>query len=499
MKYYRYLAVFCGACLLSACEPQTTFQDDPLCPSCVKRACHGQEPAFETHFQSLSAPEQAQIIAQMEAQPGCVEKFAWVSARRDAAYTQFGAAFYGAEQPFYEIRAQRALDEVTENRALKKQAIGYLSAHVSAWKTTEFGKEAMHVLEPHLEDNDVFGLVAQAADTEVIAKLAAMEPTPDRDAALIYHWPHLPAEAQSRALKAWVSAEWSMQTSGSAQLPQYLVLDWTRRALPEGVPEFVSTLEVKSIKIKNEEAKRGGVYARDVFDTEPLRTPNTVHRRVNLTPWLNVTDTYRIAAQAELQIWSENVSDSCFNADSGCEQTPILSVPVTLDRNYKVFLGLETGAPHRHKVDADNAKTTKALGLELCNTDSCLPLWADGSRTKDRKKAVSVFQGKDFYLKVNPGNAQQPIAGRLMARTGVGKAWREVATFFSYAPMVYAIPTRADISLGSLCPEIGKCTLEFQLRPSLRMARRDPRIKRYWGATLELGSVQLDVLNQTPI
>jgi hypothetical protein len=86
-----------------------------------------------------------------------------------------------------------------------------------------------------------------------------------------------------------------------------------------------------------------------------------------------------------------------------------------------------------------------------------------------------------------------------MARTGVGKAWREVATFFSYAPMVYAIPTRADISLGSLCPEIGKCTLEFQLRPSLRMARRDPRIKRYWGATLELGSVQLDVLNQTPI
>ena len=57
---------------------------------------------------------------------------------------------------------------------------------------------------------------------------------------------------------------------------------------------------------------------------------------------------------------------------------------------------------------------------------------------------------------------------------------------------------RGDIALGDLCGRLGLCTLELQLRPSLRMARRDPRIARYWGATLELGKVTLDMKNLTP-
>ena len=85
-----------------------------------------------------------------------------------------------------------------------------------------------------------------------------------------------------------------------------------------------------------------------------------------------------------------------------------------------------------------------------------------------------------------------------MARTGNGKVWREIATFFSYAPQTFDVPVRSDIELGELCGKPGNCKLELQLRPSLRMARRDPRIARYWGTTLELGTISLDIQNQTP-
>ncbi len=488
-----------ASCLLSSCDNGTTFEQDPLCPSCVKRGCHGTEPTFQPHFAQLASDQQAQIIAQMEAQPGCFDKNSWALESRELAYAQYGEAFYGIEQPYLEIRAQHALDDILNKSPRRALAIDYLSTHANLWKDTAWGEAAVATLEDHVVDDDIFALVAQVADAECLGKLSAMEPNAARDAALIYHWQSLPEEAQKRALSTWVTAEWSMQTSGSAQLPQYLTLDWQKRQLPEGVPNFISTLHVTSIKIQNSEVKRGAWKARDVFQWQPLVSADAVHGRVNLTPWLNLTDNYRVSAQAELKIWPKDASKDCLENASSCEQNPILVQPVVLDRSYRVFLGLETGAPHRHKIDADNAKTSQAMTIDLCNAEVCLPLWAEGKRTKSRQTPISVFQGKDFYLKVKQGDAVQPVAGRLMARVGVGKAWREVATFFSYAPMAYDIPVRADIALGSLCPELGKCSLELQLRPSLRMARRDPRIKRYWGATLELGTVQLDVLNQTPI
>ena len=101
-------------------------------------------------------------------------------------------------------------------------------------------------------------------------------------------------------------------------------------------------------------------------------------------------------------------------------------------------------------------------------------------------------------MKANLPGVTLPVACRLMARAGEGKVWQEVATFFSYAPQMYDVPVRGDISLGALCGKLGVCRLELQLRPSLRMARRDPRITRYWGATLELGQFSFDILNQTP-
>ena len=178
--------------------------------------------------------------------------------------------------------------------------------------------------------------------------------------------------------------------------------------------------------------------------------------------------------------------------------TPVLTEPVVLDKSYRVFVGVETGSPNRVKQDNDNLKTKKSVQIEICNEESCIPVWKDGNKTKDRTGKLAVHQGQNFYMNVMPGDADLPMASRLMARTGNNATWQEIAVFFAFAPQNYHVPVRADIFLGNLCSHQGDCKLELQLRPSLRMARRDPRFSKYWGATLELGTITLDMLDQTP-
>ena len=127
-----------------------------------------------------------------------------------------------------------------------------------------------------------------------------------------------------------------------------------------------------------------------------------------------------------------------------------MTIPVVIDRSYRVFAGVETGAPHRHKTDADNKKTSDLLRLSLCNESECAEIW-NGAKVKAAQTPIKVRQGHDFYLRFEAPGATQPIAGRLMARQGEGKAWREIAAFFGYEPQGYEVPGRAEIALGALC------------------------------------------------
>ena len=492
-------AAFCF--LLPACVQDASFETDALCEPCVRRACSEAMPGFEAHVRGLDAGDRAQMIAQMESHAGCFDRNAWAVEFADEAYAAHGASFWASNQPYYEIRAKRAFDAVEKGDAARDAAISYLSRYHEKWRGTAAGGEFLTWAWEHVgEDDGLFGLLVLVADEEKLEYLCGLEATEVRNAALIYRWRDLGEDVRSRALGAWIYASWSMQSSGSSQLPQYLSLDWRKRPFPEGVPDFVSTLEVESIKIQNSEVRRGDWQAVSEFSWPMLREANTRHGRVDLQPWLTSADSYRISARATMKIWPADVPDdvaACQGKEGACV-APALEVPVVLDRTYRVFVGVETGAPHREKNDGVNKAAGKHLSLELCNAETCLPLWADGKKTGDRKTALSVRQGQDFYILARLPEMSLPLASRLMARTGEGKVWQEVATFFSYAPQMYDVPVRGDISLGALCGNIGMCKLELQLRPSLRMARRDPRISKYWGATLELGQVSLDILNQTP-
>ena len=96
-------------------KPTQTFETDALCHACVTRACESQDPSFETHVRHLSAPDQAQMIAQMESHPGCMNNHEWAGPLADNAYATYGSAFFADDQPWYEARGRRAWDAVAQN------------------------------------------------------------------------------------------------------------------------------------------------------------------------------------------------------------------------------------------------------------------------------------------------------------------------------------------------------------------------------------------------
>ena len=133
------------------------------------------------------------------------------------------------------------------------------------------------------------------------------------------------------------------------------------------------------------------------------------------------------------------------------------------------------------------------MRVDVCNAEECKTLW--DKKKVSNKESLSLTHGKDFYIRVSAEDVPElSLASRVMARTST-QDWTEVAAFFSYAPEDRFLSLRSEADFSKLCPNAGKCRLDFQLRPSLRMGRRDARIKRYWGATVELGSLTLDVRN----
>ncbi len=496
------IAILSATCLCSCKQQvpqQSSFAENPICPSCVVRACSGHDDSFEAHVKSTELANQAQILARMEAESGCMDKFDWILPIADRVYAAYGPSFYAPDQPWLEARGKRAFQDLQNQSLNHHEALAYLSKHLNEWQNLSWAKANIASLQDRIaSSDDIFALVAQVADDEQLAKMAELESTEQRDAALIYRWKNLPEEARNRAIGAYIQADWSLQTSGSAILPQYLTLDWKKKPLPAGVPDFVATIDVDTLKAGKSQIKRGKWLKEDTFVWPPLQQPNGHHDRLNLQPWFSSANTYRVNAAATIKIWPDDVPESCLKSTeaASCGQEPITTLPVVLDRSYRVFAGVETGAPHRHKVDADNQKTSEVLKLSVCNESECTEIW-NGAKVKLPQTPIKIRQGHDFYLKYESPGAVQPVAGRLMARQGEGKAWREVAAFFGYEPQDYEVPGRAEIALGTLCGKLGECKLDLQLRPSLRMARRDPRIARYWGATIELGRMTLDIQNLT--
>ncbi|MCL2325936.1 MAG: hypothetical protein FWC40_05485 [Proteobacteria bacterium] len=491
------MVIALGAWSWMACGEGASFEKDALCFSCVTRVCEdgGDEAAFARHVASLDEGQRAQIVAMVEAHEGCAPRFDWLEPIAEAVYQTFGRAFFSLEQPYYEARARQAI-RTMQGGMHQAEALQYLRHHQVVWSAAPLHTAIESMLWDNVEMPEAFEMLVGLADKAGLEKLSALEPSQLRDKALAVRMADLNTETRQRILGPHVSAQWHMQTSGSVQLPQYLDLVWRMYALPPNFPPIVATLTTTSLLVGRTEARRGGVNARDAFLTEPMTPPNARRMRVDLQPWLTSANTYRIAAKATLQVWPADAPAPCLSGDEACPISPWYEQPVTLDFTYTVYVGVETGAPRRHRDSELNLATTKAVQLSLCHEAACAKIF--DTKPVKTSEPLPVRRGHDFYLLVEAAAAPLPLAARLMAREGAGNTWQEVAAFYTDAPQHNALPVRADIDLGDLCPNIGKCSLEVQLRPSLRMARRNPAILRYWGETLELGRVEIENLSRTP-
>lgn len=492
-----FLMVGCG-------EPQGDFETEPLCPSCVIASCEEDGAALEAHMARLNGAQRAQIIAQIERndeahEASCMQAHAWLAPYVEAAYRDYGAYFFAVDQPFYRARASKAFEALETSSPHRQAAANYLRCHIDQWQHEDGFQASLENVSLAADESlpdDIFSLIAEAGNGAALAALSALPPTPQRDHVLMRRWPELPQSSMHRLLESLVYAQWSLQNSGSSQLPQYLTLDWIKLAQPEGVPDFSATLKVNHVKIQNQIVKRGQWKASDAFTFAPLTEPDRRHARVDLHPWLSTADNVRISAKGEMQIWPAHADRACLEQTESCSLQPLTQIDISFDRAYRVFVGVDTGSPRRHKVDADNKAAAEDISISLCGSASCVDLWRNGKVVK-QTDALKVTQGTDFYVTAAFGNAAFPVAARLMARSGVGKSWREIGRFYGYAPLYYDVPARAEVNLGELCADVGECALQMQLRPSLTMARRDPRISRYWGGTLDFGTVRLDIANLT--
>ena len=495
----KYLKILALSLSLAACtSPDTcSFDGDPLCTQAVERACSGDPIDFEAHLRSLSSRDRAQIVAQSERLHSC-NVGDWFDKIVEDAYATHGDAFYDDSQPWIESRAIRAIKDIKDNSKFSNNAAHYLHKHLNNGISNSLLAKNIDILRNHATNDDVFAILAKIGDASVLAQLCELEPTPQRDKYLIVRWPELPEDARRRAIAAYVSAKWSMQTSGSSQLPQYLVLDWAKFALPDAgdIPDFVVSVDVESVKIRNDEVKRGNWHATSSFQMPALRAQGGRHARLDLGRWLKDADNYRISTKAQVVVWPLDVSDECLSDRNTCPNPPLAQWDANFDRTYRVFAAAHTGAPNRTKGNEPNREFIDSLVVDLCNDKKCLTIF--DKKPINTNEILEIEQGRDFYISASYSNARYPMASRLMARSGEGKAWREIATFYGDAPISYDMPIRGNVSLGSLCNAIGPCKLSLQIRPSLRMARRDPRITRYFGANIDLSPITFDVKNVTP-
>ena len=494
------LFLLVSASVFISCS-QKPFDADPLCDTCIEKACTGTAEDLShlvRHFSASPAPVQAQLLSRMEAFEGCTSHLD--AHTTSALYDRYGASFFAVTQPYVSERVYRAAESIRTGNPTRTHAASYLRHHADTLRKDD--KTFAHVessLFPLAETKpEVFSLLCALLPQEKLSLLAAMPPDEARDLALLPHYEVLDESTRHRLLKPYVFGNWHMQASGSTVLPQYLELDWGMLPVPDGVAQPVAVIDVKSVSIRGEEAKKRGTYVKNAFSDAPLLRPDRHKRRVDIGAWLKQADTFRIAAHAVISLWPGNAPQACLSHDDACSEKPLATYPVKLDMQYRAYIGVDTGAPRRNKSAEENAPTTKALNLQICNETACTPLWDQKLVPQKARTSLDVTQGHDFYLLAVTAGASLPVAGRLMARSMPGATWQEIATFFSYAPSRYAPPVRADIDVSSVCRDLGKCELELQLRPSLRMARRDPAITQYWGETLDLGKLAIHIQNRTP-
>lgn len=517
--------------LVAKPRPQT-FADNPVSHESIAKLCKSNDfTALNAQYLKLSDEEKTKFLTVLY-QYACLEP-----SGIDASpfYERMGTNLIHNSAEFLPPLAQYALTQLQSEQAQDVHAnIEYLTKYY-----TKLSAEQQTLLFDALKTAPQTLMIesfSRINTPQMLEYLETIELTPSNRTTFLKYWPIFSQTRQADLLSDIVNATWFMQPSGSTQLGQYLGLLVQRFDAPEMQP-FILRIFVESISIDGKKIKHQGKPLAEAFSLPPLLEPDAAYLLKDLTPWLSVSAWYRIQAKAELVLFRADAPVQCYaqeapkptinnvvpeimdetaneeeqvqqeetddeedlptkpTLDELCAKAVIHRHPVVRDFSYRVFLGVETGSPRRLKNEAENKTAAGKLTLALCNNETCVTVW-DGKANKE-KQTLNVDYSKELFLLTtstqNP--MPTPFAARLLGRTPTmpNGVWEEIASAFAYSPMQSALPVRTRVDVRELCPATGPCTLNLQLRPSLRMARMDPRIKDYQGATIDLSPVVLQI------
>ncbi|MGI5830872.1 MAG: hypothetical protein ACOX8U_12025 [Bradymonadia bacterium] len=510
-----------------------SFADNPFSHQNIATLCEKQDfEPLKLQFLTLSNEEKIRFLA-IVYQYGCLE-----SSGLDAAalYAELAPTLLHSSTEYLEELVQYALKSVEDPASTDAQlAARYLTKFYE--KLDEDSLDRIFEAMKARDAQSMIDVFLSIKTPKMLEYLENIELTAESRDAFLKHWPIFSNARQAELLSEIVNARWFMQASGSSQLPQYLGLLVQRFEAPE-MEDFVMRVFVESVSVNGRKLRRHGEALAKNFEIAAFKKADAAYILEDLQPWLTVADWVRINAKAELVLFRADAPAQCYgltadaapnvvapNSDEeeleqaegedekselegeGAEEAPTeLSLgelcqnavihrhPVVRDFSYRVFQGVETGSPRRSRDESKNKESATKLVISLCNSEQCVELWS-GKQDKTPQK-LSVDYSKDLYLRITSSDKMEnAFAARLVARTASmpNAVWEEVASAFSHSTMSEALPLRAELNVQKLCPSTGTCALSFQLRPSLRMARKDPRIANYQGATIDLRPVNLEI------
>lgn len=333
------------------------------------------------------------------------------------------------------------------------------------------------------------------------------------EARLMKQWRALPEDARTFfMLRQWLEARWVMHKSGSITQLQPLMLEvkWKGFDLPGPLADSVLWMRALTVTVDDwqkrkhepEEAILPDGPARDLLGAHIFDEPTHWRRAVNMQPILKEKGIYKIAAAVELVLLPAEARGQVLTDDTGAlaqswRDKALWSHTKTLPTfTYKTYLGVDSGSPKTMREPKIGRQITQRLDVRLRTESGEVILREAGKNKKHGASTVYPYRhavGNVLVLEAT-GAIDTHLSFRLhgLPNNDPKLEWMDLGGGVLMEGDTDGV---WPVNLSPVCPLVGRCKVALRLRASLKTARPDPRIDKYWGDNVELGVLDFEISN----
>lgn len=409
-----------------------------------------------------------------------------------------------------------APDELARKRAADLLAESPLDGLDPEQRATLRALAAAHPDQPW-----ALALIDALGDDDAIALLLAWHADAEPDSAraaqlermLQRHWTALPAEEREARIDQWLEAHIVVRKNGAVNAIQPLRVEatWAPTELHGPLAGAVAFVRPAEIVVDGKPAELAGRPLAAHIGQHTFDAPGYWQRTIDLAPVTNKNGRWQLAGKLEVALLPAEARGAQLTDDAGeltlewRQRALYLGERPLREFTYRLYLNPESGLPERDQSKEARTRVTQNVELELeleapDGTLQQVALHKGGKRQEDGRSGLRARHGRRAHLVVSAiGDPASDLAVRVQARTRdmPPEAWHDLGQGIVRRDDLWPSmhPARIPIDLGPVCRETGPCRIALRLRDSLLVGRTDARIQSYWGHTLELGIVELDLDN----